>query len=448
VKAFLRPGARLRAAWGAVAIAGMVALGGRLLEQWRPPSPDRLARVVFRVTTAADSGSGSLREAMFAADKTAGRARIVVAVPRIVLEGPLPPLVNPFGVVLEAERNVAPELDATAVAGVALDVVSPGTVVSGLGIRGGRAGVLIRGRGAQLRGLRVAAAEVGVLVAEGSADATIVDSVFTQNRIGVQLAASSGKTTVRNSRFEDHVTAAVWAVALPAAVSPRTAEIALFDNRFRNDATGVVVVNVAALIERNVFDDEKGTAVHASDARVALGDNRIRGGRGFGVFAERLSSALVSGNEIARNCSGGMLLRRVSNTRVISNQIYQNGYGMVMMQGVSESPNTVADNLIADHIGDGIVLIGASPVVSRNRVLLNHLAGLRLSALPEASGRAVIPTPLLTANVFQGNGRDEPQHDEYDARVRGSVAGQPLADCGWRRGTSAVYAAQMALERR
>src|SRR5262245_14514770 len=102
------PIARLRAAWGAVLVAGAVAAGTRFVEQWRPLPPERLATRLFRVTTAADSGPGSLRDAVFAADKVTGRARILIEVPRVVLETPLPPLVNPFGVVLEGGPRVTP----------------------------------------------------------------------------------------------------------------------------------------------------------------------------------------------------------------------------------------------------------------------------------------------------------------------------------------------------
>jgi hypothetical protein len=367
----------------------------------------------------------------------------MVGVARIVLEAPLPPLVNPLGVVLEGERT-GTELEGTQVSGAVLDVVSAGTVVSGLRIHGGQAGLVVRARGVTLRNLSVVDSDTGVLIGEGAADTSIVDAVFARNRIGVQIAASSGKTTLRNSRFEDHLAAGVWAAAPVAPASIATTEIAVVDNRFHNDAAGVVVVNVTALIERNVFDEQKGSAIHASDTRVALVGNRIRGGHGFGIYAERLFSGFVSGNEITRNCAGGILMRRVNNTRVVANQIYQNGYGTVMMQGSAQSPNTVADNLIIDHVGDGIVLIAASPIVTRNRVLRNHLAGLRLSTMDVGSGTAPTPAPLLTGNVFQGNGRDEPQRDKYNAKVEPTATSQALADCGWRIGASPMYAMQAA----
>jgi Right handed beta helix region len=433
---------RLGTAWGAVAVAGVLGIAAHWLERWRPPSPDRLTPFVFRVTTASDGGSGSLRDALTAADRTASRARIVIAVPRIALETPLPPIVNPFGVVLESQPGGA-EIEAAGVPGAVLDVVSAATTISDIRIRGGVAGIVVRARGTTLRHLTLTGSETGVLIADGAGDATIADSSFSRNRIGIQITARDGRTTVRNSRFEHHLTAAIWAVTPPASASSTTAEVAVLDSHFRDDAAGVVIVNETALLERNVFDDQRGSAIHASDARVALGNNRIHGGRGFGIYAERLSSGLVSGNEISHNCAGGLLLRQVSNTRVISNQVYQNGYGLVMMQGVFQSPNTVADNLFLDHVGDGIVLIAASPILNGNRIMKNHLAGLRLSSMGVARA-TVVPAPLLTDNLIQGNGHDELQRDEYDAGARGTATGQPLTDCVWRTGSTALAAMQVA----
>ena len=433
-------------AWGAVAVAGALAVGARWLEEWRPPSPDRLTLLVFRVTTGADNGPGSLRDAILAADRTTGRARVVVGVPRILVETPLPPLVNPYGIVLEAEPAGA-ELEASQVPGAVLDVAAAGSFVSDLRIQGGRAGVVIRARGVTLRNLHVAGTDTAVLIGDGADGATIVGTAFVRNRIGVQIAGSTGKATVRNNRFEDHGTAAVWAVAPQAPDSTLGTEVAIVGNRFQNDAAGVVAVNVAARVERNVFDDQRGAAVHASGARVALEGNRIRGGRGFGIYAEGVPSGFMSGNEIARNCSGGILLRHVGNTRVIGNQIYQNGYGLVIMQSPAQSPNTVADNLIADHMGDGIVLIAASPILSRNRLLQNRLAGLRLSSMIAGRATDLAAAPLLTANIFQGNGHDDPQHDEYDPNTGATAPSQGLADCPWRLGTSVVYATQVGTAR-
>jgi hypothetical protein len=185
--------------------------------------------------------------------------------------------------------------------------------------------------------------------------------------------------------------------------------------------------------------------VHLSGGRAVVSDNTILAVRGFGIYAERLDSGLISRNEIARSCNGAMLLRDAGNMQIVGNQLYQNAYGVVLLGGSARSPNTVVDNLITDHFGDGVLLIGSSPIVNRNSVLRNRHAGLRLSSLTLPSGVTLIPAPLLTANVLSGNGLDEPQRDQYvdEATTTSSAS----VDCAWRQGLSSVYAVQTVRQR-
>src|SRR6185436_929577 len=107
----------------AIGLCAALAVGAGWLEQWRLDRPDRSAAIRFRVTNAADSGPGSLRDAVLLADRAAGRARITIAVQRIVLESALPPLVNPNGVVVESVGGV--EIDGSGIAGAVIDIASP-----------------------------------------------------------------------------------------------------------------------------------------------------------------------------------------------------------------------------------------------------------------------------------------------------------------------------------
>ena len=422
-------GLQQRAAWGAVAFAAALAAGSHWLERWRLSPPDRSASVTFRVTSSADSGPGSLRDAILVADRVQKRARITVAVRQIALETGLPPLVNPFGVILEAADGV--EIDGTLVQGPVLDIASPGTSVSGIQIVGGGAGVVVRAPGATFRNVTVRRSDTAILIGEGSDAVHISESAFDSNRIGIQLAAPTGEVSLQRVRFRDHRLAAVWAVSAAATAHPPSIQIA--DSRFLRDFAGLVAINVAARVERNRFDDAQTTAVHASGGRAFIEGNQMQAGKGFGIYAEHLESGQISGNEIARNCSSGILLRDAGNTRVISNEVYQNAYGIVMMEGPSISPNLVADNLIADQVGDGLMLIGASPIVSRNQVLRNRQAGLRLSSLTLESGRTRTPSPLLEDNVVRDNGSDETERDQYQSGASDDQA--PASDCRWRTGT-------------
>jgi Right handed beta helix region len=429
---------RERAVWGTVALAGCLAVSAHRLERWRLPPPDRFASSVFRVTTGADDGPGSLRQAILWADRAVGRTRIVIAIPRIVLEAPLPPLVNPAGVVVDVSQPGA-ELDAARLSGAALDIASPDTFVSDLRIVGGGAGLVVRAPRATLRNLTLLEHDTGVLVGDGAGSLRITDSLLARNRVGIYMTAPVGMTTLQNARFEDHQVAAIWAVD---AVPPSTgaSQIDIVGNRFRNDAIGLVAINVIARVEGNKFDGQGTTAVHVSGGRATIINNQILAGHGFGIYAERLQSGYISRNEIARNCNGGMLSRDSGNTQVIANDVYRNGYGVVLMEGLALSPNTVANNLIADHIGDGILLIGSSPIVTGNRVLRNRLSGFRLSSLTLGSEATRVPAPLLAENVVQDNGLDELQRDRYvsDAPTTPAAA----ADCTWRLGATSIQAIQ------
>ena len=425
---------RERAAWGAVLFAGTLALSAHWLERWRPLPPDRSGSVTFRVTNAADAGLGSLRDAILAADRIASRARITLNVGRIELLTPLPPLVNPHGLVIEAALPA--EIDGSRLAGAVLDIASPNTLVMGIRVRGGGAGIVVRAPRATLRGLTIEAADTGILVGEGADALTVNEAVLSNNRLGIQLIEGSGDATLHGLQFTDHRVAAVWIATSDPSDPPPQVQIA--DSRFVRGTIGLVAINATARVERSKFADLADTAVHASGGRVFISQNQIRQGKGFGIYAEHLQSGYITDNEIARNCNGGMLLRDVSNTRVMSNQLYQNGYGAVLMEGPLVSPNYVADNLIADQIGDGLVLIGASPIVSRNQLLRNRKAGVRLSSLKLPSGTTREPTPLLTENVARDNGFDEPERDQF-VSGEGSVAAAG-ADCSWRLGAAMVPA--------
>ncbi len=380
------PENRDRAVWVALTLAGCLAVGAGWLEQWRLPSLDRFASSVFRVTSARADGPGSLRVAILAADRAPGRARIVVTVAKIAIETALPPLVNPRGVVLEA-APAGVELDGTRVTGAVLDIASPGSLVSGFRIVGGGAGVVVRAPGATLRNLTLLEHDTGILVGENAAQIDVVGSRFTE------------------------------------------------------DAIGVVAINVNARVEASHFTSEGSAAVYASGARAAIVNNRIFAGHGFGIHSEELQSGTILQNEIARNCNGGILLRDSANTQVLGNDLYQNGYGIVLMEGQALRPNTVANNLIADDLADGLLLIGSSPIVRGNRVLRNRHAGLRMSSLRLGSGPARIPTPFMAENLVQGNGVDDVQRDRYVPGTQGtSLPAAP--ECVWRLGPPAVSAVQ------
>jgi Right handed beta helix region len=423
---------KTRVAIYALGVAAVLTVVSPFMRILRTKLLDRLP--TFYATTGADSGPGSLRAAIFEADRAQDRARVIVSVPAVTLSAPLPPIVNPKGIVFES-RGTAARIDGTGVTGAVVDIAAPDTVVSNLRIVGGRVGVIVRGARATLNRIVVEHTDVAVFIGANASDVHVEESLFASNRIGLQISGSDGSTRVQGSRFEKHRDAGVWATSVDGS---RAARLAMIDNRFREGARGMVVVGLPAEIERNWFDQLDGDAVHATAARVIVKDNRMRSGLGFGLYLQHVEAARVERNEIAYNCAGGIMVRAGTNAQVERNEIYQNGHGIVVMEGEAAMPNSLIENLVADDIGDGLVLIGAMAIVSGNRVLRNRQVGIHFSTLQEENGRPNTGRVLLERNVVAGNGRDE-EHDIYRPSSEPAAA-TAVAGCGWRQGVAGLVA--------
>ena len=77
----------------------------------------------------------------------------------------------------------------------------------------------------------------------------------------------------------------------------------------------------------------------------------------------------------------------------------------------------IADNLISGQQIDGLVIIGASPIVRRNRSLDNKGAGIRVLDFVTAREARIAARPFLEENVMAGNAIDEPFRGDYVERL-------------------------------
>lgn len=431
----------ITAVWTALMVAGMLAVSSHWLKYLRLTPPELAAASVYRVTTGADAGPGSLREGILAADRAEGRARVIVDVTRITVETPLPPLVNPEGVIIQASASGGVTLDASRLkGGPVLDLIAPECILVGLRIEHAPdEAILIRRGRARLRNVMVTDSEVGVYQAEGAADLVVEGSTFERNSVGAHLAADGAPVKLLHNTFVGHRNAAVWAVAATPPLSTRTDGLEIFRNRFTGDYQPVVLFNVQARVDANTFEDAHAAAVYADGARVSITSNRMRAGRNFGIQVEHSDYGLIAHNEVDHNCSGGMMVRNARNTVVSANRVYANGYGIIVIDGNPVSPNTITGNLVAQHVEDGLYVIGSSPMLRHNRLLQNRKAGLRLSSLETVGRLLMIPDPLLDANLVSGNGHDDIQRDDYVAAGREMRLATP-ADCSWRLMTEPVDA--------
>lgn len=397
----------------AVIWLGFLAVFAQPLAEWRPVQPELRAGVEFVVTSPRDTGPGSLREAIFAADRAQTRARIRIRTDRLVLETPLPPLVNPDGVVIEASDWIA-EIDARAVGGEpVLDVAAPRSVVRGLRIRGTAASaILVRAPGTRLQNVTLIECTVAVHLARGVRDLSVEDSTFEANSTGIRLEAGVAGVRVINNQFRRHDGAAVWAVSTAAPLPAASATVVLRGNRFEDDRISVVLINTPAEVDNNQFARAREAAIYLTGPGTVR-RNRIQRGERVGVFGDAPDGALIEDNEINHNFAVGILLLQARSTEIRRNRVYENGYGIAAVFDRRGGPTVVADNQVLSQREDGLYVVGASPILRGNSALGNRSAGLRVLDYVRRGRGRLAGNPLLQENIFKGNGVDSPVRGEY-----------------------------------
>ena len=393
-----------------VAVPLLIALTAGRAESLRPQPPELRADASLEVISGRDSGGGTLREAIAAAARHQGAVRIVVHVPRITLHSPLPPLVNPDGVVLDA-RGSRCEIDAGAAGDLpVLHLASPGSAVAGVRIRNARGtALLVSAPRVTLRDVAVRDSADGVVLS-GARGAVVERSLFERNTNGVRLDATSPGTVIRGCTFRRHDGAGIWAVSGTRAAA---AGLRIENNAFRDDRISVVVVNLGATVTRNDVRGAAENAMYLMQSRSAVRANRILGGEGGGILGDRSDNLLLERNEIDHNAGVGILVRSCRNATVQRNLVYANAYGIASVFGDRGAPNVIAENLIMNHRLDGVFLIGSSPLVRANRLLQNGGAAARVLDFVPWSGTRIASDPRLDANTIRGNGIDVPVRGEY-----------------------------------
>jgi len=400
----------------AVLALGLGAGAGPWLEPVRPDlAGERAAAsevLTLDVTSGADAGPGSLREALFAAAASDAPALVVVHA-RVELTTPLPPLAAVGG--LTVEGRAFARIDARCLAGApALDVRGPGTVLRGLRISGAGEAVAVRADGVELDGLTLEGCGVGVRVAPGVVGLTIVRGVFEANEVGVELPADARRTRLEDNRFARHRKAAVWAVASAPAAGGGGEGLELRRNRFAGDEMGIVLADVTATVEDNDFAAARTAAIYLSGAGAVVRGNRVRDGEGLGIHAVDARGVVIAGNELTGNGAVAVMVRASRDTRVEDNRLRANAYGIATLFGAGDV--VVAGNVLEDHRHDAVTVIGGAPWLRANRVTGSRGAGLRLLDYLPVAGPRIAAAPRLDGNVFTGNRLGERLAGEYRER--------------------------------
>ena len=392
----------------AVAIAVFVLLGvililGRWYEGRRALPHHGADSTVVDVTNGADRGPGSLREALFIVAGAAGRATVSIKVPKIVVETPLPPLVNPHGMSVIAQPP-GTEVDAHALSvGPVFDVGGADTSIDGLHIVScTAAAILVRAVRFHLQSSAIESCDVGVNVADNASDTLLEHNQFIKNRLAIRFAAAGQHTAVDQNKFSEDKDAAVWAVGGDSAA--RGDPINLHDNRFADERTGIVAGNIPILVERNEFSNSREAAIHLVGAAAVIRGNRISGGESMGIIAENARGAIVDNNEIDGFAAYGIMVRGSAGVLVRNNRLHNCGYGIAFVLGDANAPSTAVENIIIEPKFNGIDVVGDSPILRKNQVLRPHALALHVDGFQPSTGPKVQAHPFLDNNNFGAAG--------------------------------------------
>jgi nitrous oxidase accessory protein NosD len=388
-----------------IALLIVAALSINWIAPLRPARLDERAASIFVVTSSADSGPGSLREALFAAARAQGSARIRLAVPRIRLESPLPPAAQAVAILIDTDVHTV--IDAQGLeAGAVIDIEAPRAVLRDVTVEhAAGTAFLVHAEAIELKGIAALDSGIGLTLVGASPHVDIRDCIMSRNRMGVELAAPVAGI-VQGCKFAQHAETALWAVQPAGGDAPR-AQLKIADNLFTADRDAVVLANLPVTLEHNQFIGSLRNAITVLGNDVTIRGNKIRDAAQNGILIDSADHITVIDNEIGRSPGTGIMVKSSSGVSIEHNRIYGNTYGIVQVLATAHgAPLTVAHNLLFSQKVDGLLIIGASPIVSDNRSINNAGAGIKvLNAVHE--GRASVQaTPLLTGNVTAGNAQD------------------------------------------
>ncbi len=367
------------------------------------------------VSSAADNGPGSLREALFNAIRSESPAVIVLAVKEMTVRTPLPPLVSDSIIRVRSDGEPHTVVAAASLTTPVFDVRAGKFELEDVTIRGASAAPAVHAASAErvtLRRVTITDSDVGVRAA-GGFELEIADSTFDGNRIGVE-ALGSGTTLVAASLFRNHGEAAIWAIGATDEPLGEGA-IQATGNRIEGGRFGLVLGNLQARLRENEITGFRGDGILTLGGAVEITGNRVWSGGGAAIRSVGARTGLVQGNDLHEVDALGVLVQSASAVNLTDNRVFRNGYGIVTVMNGGTASVELRNNLVVAQRADGLVIVGDSPLIADNRALQNRGAGIRLFNLVMAdSYRAA--SPLMTNNVLENNGYDEPVVAEYVLR--------------------------------
>jgi hypothetical protein len=380
-----------------------------------PPAP-----ADFVVADPRDAGPGTLREAILAADRSTSRVHIVVKAKRIVLESPLPALINPRGVEIDAAAD-AGTIDADRqTAGVTISIGGQGSVLRGLHITGAHASaILVNAENVELDAVTVGDSKIGVLLGAGARGLRVLNATFERNETALTAEGEARGLTVSGCVFRGNTRAGIWLVGAPekdraAAADPErdTRDGArIVDSVFEKNTAGVVIGNRPTAVQKTRFLDSRESAVMILGGIARVEDSEIRGSGGAAISVTSGTDVAVVRTTLADNASTAIMVRD-SGITLDHDTLRHNALGILVITSRPALNVAIRDNLITESAADAITLIGGAALVQHNQIVGNHGAALKTLDLLADAGR-VAAAPQLKDNELKGNGVDAPVSGTY-----------------------------------
>ena len=373
----------------------------------------KLSGADFVVSSAGDAGPGTLRDAILAADRLTTRAHVSIKVKRIAIESALPALINPHGVVIDAEPDLGLIDAQRQIKGAVLQINSPTSALRGISIVNAHDyGIVLNAPGVEMDSVNIASSKVGIVLGASAKGSAIRTSVFEHDETAITAESGVRDVSILSSIFRANNKAGFWFVgSVEKEAGPQQERVRIIDSVFEKNASGVVLANRPVLVQKCRFIGNEQSAVLILGGAARVEDSEIRETVGTAVSVTGGRQVTLARNTLTGNLLTAIMVRD-SQVTIDRNTLRSNGSGIVAIASDSADGTLIRDNVIAKTTADAITVIGGSPRLQRNQVTDNHGAGLRTLNLVSAGGE-LKATPQLDANVFKGNGTDQPPPAVY-----------------------------------
>lgn len=328
-------------------------------ERMAPAAFTAARRATFTVTTNADSGPGSLRQAILEANAAAGADVITFAIAggntSIALASPLPAVTGATGI----DATTQPGFNGT-----------PIVELNGTGAGAGANGLILEGGQSVVRGLVINRFAGNGIFVQGAGGNIIEGNYIGTNAAGTADFGNAGDGVLIRGVGDNRVGGATAAAR----------------NVISGNNSDGIQVDTAGASDNLILGNYIGTSAGGNAAIPNSGNGIVLS---TGAVGTEIGGAAGAGNVVSGNGQNGIFIATaaVSNTVITNNNIGTNAASSAglpnLAQGIAieGADTTVSANLIAFNAGNGIFVgtAGTSNTFSANSIGNNGLLGIDLA---------------------------------------------------------------------